>query len=153
MGGKLKEELFAQLCARTGEPLEAARLMGLSEEAALELAGKPRVRAKIKRHEKALETGARGDAVRALLRLATYSGLDGVKLAIRGESLTPEELQKLNLAGVSSFKYAPGGGCEVKFFDPYRAAGLLLEMSGEQKNGAEEFYKALRESAGQLADS
>ena len=147
MVSKLKEELFARLCARLGEPLEAARLVGLDEQEALKLALKSRVRAKIEQFEKELEARARGDAVRTLLRLATYSGRDGVRLALRGESLTPEELNKLDLTGVASFKYAPEGACEVKFFDPCRAAELLLEAGAEQKGGAEEFYKALKESA------
>ena len=147
MAGKFKEELFVRCCARLGDPLEAARLVGLSEEEALELTRKPRVRAKIEQLEKELEARARGDAVRTLLRLATYSGRDGIKLALRGERLTPQELEKLDLAGVASFKYTPEGACEVKFFDPYRAAGLLLEAGAEQKGGAEEFYRALRESA------
>ena len=149
----MQEELFARMCARLGGPLEAARWMGLEEEPALELAEKPRVRAKVEGEEKALEARARSESVRALLRLSRYSGLDGVKLALRGESLTQEELERLDLCGVSSFKYAPGGACEVKFFDPSRAAGLLLEM-GEQKGaGAEGFYRALRESAALMCES
>ena len=147
MSRKLEEELFARLCARLGEPLEAARLVGLDEQTALDLAQKPRVRARIEQLEKELEAGARGDAVRTLLRLATYSGIDGVKLALRGDRIPPGELDKLDLAGVAFFKYTPEGACEVKFFDPYRAAGLLLDAGAEQKNGAEEFYRALRESA------
>ena len=148
MRSKFQEELFARLCVRLGEPLEAARLVGLSEEEALRLVRKPRVRAKIEQLEKEQEARARTDAVLVLLRLARYNGLDGVRLALRGDSMTPEELSKLDLTGVASFKYTPGGGCEVKLFDPYRAAGLLLEAGAEQKGGAEEFYRALRESAG-----
>jgi len=105
------------------------------------------VRAKIEEHEKALESRARSVAVRALLRLATYSGVDAVTLALRAESLTREELEKLDLAGVSSFKYTPQGSCEVKFFDPARAAGLLAQMGEESGGGAEGFYQALLESA------
>ena len=151
MRSKLLEELFARCCARMGGPLEAARWMGLAEEEALELAAKLRVRAKVEGYEKELESRARPDAVRVLLRLAGQSGLDGIKLTLRGESLSQEELEKLDLAGVSSFKYAPGGGCEVKFFDPARAAELLLEKGGEKGAGAEGFYKALRESVSALA--
>ena len=147
MSSKLREELFARLCARLGEPLEAARLVGLNEEEALRLALKSRVRAKIEQLEKELEARARGDAVRTLQRLAAHNGLDGVKLALHAESLTPGELERLDLAGVASFKYTPQGVCEVKFFDPCRAAGLLLEADTEQKDGAEAFDKALRESA------
>ena len=151
--GKLGEELFARMCARLGGPLEAARFLGLDEESALELAGKPRVRANIEKQEKALEAGARGDAVRALLRLTNCSGLDGVKLALRGDRLSREELERLDLAGVSSFKYTPEGVCEVKFFDPARAAGLLLEMGEQGGVGAEGFYQALKESAELLGES
>jgi len=103
--------------------------------------------------EKALEADARETAVRALLRLATYSGLGGVKLALRGDRLSSDELERLDLAGVSSFKYTPEGVCEVKFFDPCRAVGLLLELDGQKDGGAEGFYQALRESAALVGES
>ena len=148
--GKLQEELFAWFCAHLGGPLEAARRVGMEQGAAVEAAQKTRVRDKVQGHEKALEARARSVAVRALLRLCTYSGQDGVKLAVRGGSLTREELDGLDLCGVSSFKYTPDGVCEVKFFDPARAAGLLLEMGQTQAGGAEGFYQALRESAALL---
>ena len=147
MDSKRKEELFVRFCAQMGGPLEAARMLGVPGEEALALAAKPRVRTKIAQLEKALEEDARGDAVRTLLRLAKHNCIDGVKLAVRGENMSAQELEALDLAGVASFKYAPGGGCEVKFFDPYRATELLLEISAEQKNSAEDFCKALRDSA------
>ena len=152
MVSKLQEEQFARICARTGELLEAARRLGLSEEAALDLAQKPRVCDSIEKHEKALENGTRSYAVRALLRLATYSGNDGVKLAVCGDRLSREELDRLDFVGVSSFKYTPEGVCEIKFFDQVRAAQLLLELGEEKGNGAEGFYQALRESAALLGD-
>ena len=152
-GNKRQEESLAWFYAWMGGMPQAARRVGLEEEVALELLQKPRVCDKVEGHKKALESRARGDAVRALLRLATYSGLDAVTLAVRGESLTREDLERLDFAGVSSFKYAPGGGCEVKFFDPARAAELLLEMGEQKSAGPEGFYQALRESAALVGES
>ena len=107
---------------------------------------KPHLRRKIGQHEKPSEENAGGLALRLLLRLASYSAQDGVKLALSGEDGIPA-IESLDLFGVSSLK-SSGGGCEVKFFDRLRAIELLLALSGTKDAACPtEFYRALRESA------
>ena len=149
-----QEELFAVFCAHLGSPWEAARRVGfephLADAAACALIAKPHIRRKIKQHEKSLDESASGLALRQLLRLAGYSAQDGVKLAFSGEGLCPEEVEALDLFGVSSLKWS-SAGCEVKFFDRLRAIELLLALTGTKEDACPtEFYRVLRESAAQL---
>ena len=151
-----REELFAVFCTHLGSPWEAARRVGfephLADWAARDLMNMPHISRKIRRQEKALEQSTKSLALRLLLRLAGYSAGDGVKLALTGDEMWPEEVGELDLFGISSLKYS-SAGCEVKFFDRLRAIELLLAMTGESDCLPADFYRALRESAAQTGQA
>ena len=147
-----REELFARFCAHLGNPWEAARRAGfhpyLADAAACSLMAKPAVRRRIRQHEKALEKQAKSLALRGLMRMAGYCAQDGAKLARDGETLSSDEVGRLDLFGVSSLKWS-GSGCEVKFFDRMRALELLLALESGDASPAG-IYQALRASAARL---
>ena len=95
----------------------------------------------------------RKEAMTALVRLASYSGQDGVTLALRADELSAKDLQSLDLFGVAAVKYSAQGGCEVKFFDRAHAAKLLLDACEQGQGSASQFLGALRESAAALGDA
>jgi len=96
-----------------------------------------------------LEQEARALALRTLMRMASYSAEDGLKLATSKETLSPGEVGRLDLFGVSSFKWSGSGG-EVKFFDRMRALELMLSLDKGMDVSPDQFYQALRESAAGL---
>ncbi|MCL2579917.1 MAG: hypothetical protein FWE32_07780 [Oscillospiraceae bacterium] len=148
------KELFARLCVWLGCPTEAAKRVGVpaqqAERAAAELMGKPMVKRKLTRYRKELKGQAGGMALGGLYRLATYSGLGGLRMAIRGGSLTQSELDDLDLFGVSAIKWGEKG-CEVKFFDRLPALAMLCELERHRDPAAPtDFLGALRESAARI---
>lgn len=91
----------------------------------------------------------REDVVRRLAQLAFGRANDALKLALRPETADPDRLE---LAAVSEFKVTDKG-VEVKLVDRVRALETLhglLESGGD--GGAEELYRALRETGEQLGD-
>ena len=101
----------------------------------------------------------RARLLRRMERLAGCRVNDAVKLAfLDGEQLG--EIDGLDLGALKEFKRSGNGAVELKLVD--RAAvlerlgelnaksvdrKLLVELSGDREDGAEEFFRALRESA------
>ena len=87
----------------------------------------------------------RARLLRRMERLAGCRVNDAVKLAfLDGEQLG--EIDGLDLGALKEFKRSGNGAVELKLVD--RAAGLeRVELSGGREDGAEEFFRALRESA------
>ena len=87
----------------------------------------------------------RARLLRRMERLAGCRVNDAVKLAfLDGEQLG--EIDGLDLGALKEFKRSGNGAVELKLVD--RAAVLeLVELSGGREDGAEEFFRALRESA------
>lgn len=92
----------------------------------------------------------RGELLERLRRLADQPVNDGVKLAF----LTPEtadRVEGLNLSGVTELKRTDKG-VEVKFVDPIKVLEMMRELMERDGKRAEEFFRALGESAGTEAE-
>lgn len=80
-----------------------------------------------------------------LERLALGESNDAISLVMAEEPLSREEIERLDLFGVSELKRVKGGGVEVKFFDRQKALERLFELehtaSGE--SAADSFLQAL----------
>lgn len=88
----------------------------------------------------------REELLARLKRLADQPVNDGVKLAF----LTPEtadRVEGLNLSGVTELKRTDKG-VEVKFVDPIKVLEMMRELMEQDGKNAEEFFRALGESAG-----
>ena len=148
-----RDNLFARLCAYLGNPWEAARRAGLGDssidEEVCSLLGRAAVRKKIARIEREQEAGENSRTRRLLMRMAEHCPQDGLMLAQNGGSISPGEMRRLDLFGVSSFKCGEKG-CEVKFFDRLPALQLLLSLEGGEEAVPATFYQALRESGARL---
>ena len=150
----VQQELFARLVVWLGSPWEAARRVGVPahqmEETVHTLLTYKYVKQKMRRHQQELEESVNNFALGGILRLATYSGAGGLRVAMSGQPLSPAEAEQLDLFGVSALKWSEKG-CEVKFFDRMPALALLCNW---QKNkppaSSDDFLNALRESAAKL---
>lgn len=143
-----KEALFCEYLKILASPREAAARAGFPfpERTALRLLRKEAVKAEI---SKRLPLP---DAADGLRRLAFGSICDAVYLCTSGETLTREELEKLDLYSVSELKFGKGGTIEVKFFDRIKALSMLCSQEGDS-GSAEPFYKALMEGAKSLNEA
>ena len=84
----------------------------------------------------------RARLLRRMERLAGCRVNDAVKLAfLDGEQLG--EIDGLDLGALKECKRSGNGAVELKLGDRER----LVELSGGREDGAEEFFRALRESA------
>ena len=82
----------------------------------------------------------RARLLRRMERLAGCRVNDAVKLAfLDGEQLG--EIDGLDLGALKEFKRSGNGAVELKLLE------RLVELSGGREDGAEEFFRALRESA------
>ena len=80
------------------------------------------------------------DVLRGLAQLAFGKVNDCVKLALEDGT----ELDQLDLTLLSEVKKTDKGLVEVKLVDRLKVLELLARIAGEDKNGAEEFLKALQ---------
>ena len=67
-------------------------------------------------------------------------------------SLSAEEIEKLDLFNVSEIKRPKGGGLEIKFFDRLKALEKLAALGGAEENSQSSFIKALSEGARLLSE-
>ena len=87
-----------------------------------------------------------GTAAAGMERLAGCRVNDAVKLALLdGEQLG--EIDGLDLGALKEFKRSGNGAVELKLVDRAAVLERLVELSGGREDGAEEFFRALRESA------
>ena len=86
----------------------------------------------------------RARLLRRMERLAGCRVNDAVKLAfLDGEQLG--EIDGLDLGALKEF--SGNGAVELKLVDRAAVLERLVELSGGREDGAEEFFRALRESA------
>ena len=88
----------------------------------------------------------RARLLRRMERLAGCRVNDAVKLAfLDGEQLG--EIDGLDLGALQEFKRSGNGAVELKLVARAAVLERLVELSGGREDGAEEFFRALRESA------
>lgn len=139
-----RQREFCRAYLRTLDPQRAAAAIG--EEDGFEVLQNRTVRTRLERMRAA--AGAqilREDAVRRLAELAFGRANDACLLA-----LTPEEgrpnLTSLDLSAVSELKVTDKG-VEIKFLDRIRALEALATLLNGSGEGAEDFFRALEDSA------
>ncbi|MCI5844646.1 MAG: terminase small subunit [Oscillospiraceae bacterium] len=90
-----------------------------------------------------------------LERLAFGSCNDAVRLVFAADSLSAEELAKLDLFGVSEVKRDKNGGVEVKFCDRQKAMEQILSYSNhaESQSQADALLAALTGANAHAAES
>lgn len=149
-----KEKLFCYYYANLHNPKEAAIHAGFpsstAEKSSAKLLLKKNIQEDIERNEQKLtQILYKQKLLAGVLRLAFGRCNDAVKLAISHESLTDEEIDKLDLFLVSEFKKQKDGAFEVKLFDRLKALDKLDEISQYESStdSAAAFYQAIQESA------
>lgn len=88
-----------------------------------------------------------------LRRLAFGTANDAVRLAVCGNTLSGEDIARMDLYNLSELKFGEKG-VELKFFDRQKALELLYEIASaaepEQKESS--FYQALEQGAAVLRE-
>ena len=87
----------------------------------------------------------KNDVLRRLERLADRKSNDAVKLAFLGEGQL-EEIEKLDLTGLTELKRHGNGAVEIRLVDKLLALEKLYSMAGQSGEGAERFLRALEET-------
>lgn len=149
-----KEKLFCSYYAVLGDARGCAARAGFCispSKTAQKLLGRQDIRAEIDRLEKERRTFS-PQAEKGLCRLAFGSVTDALRLMLAEETLSAEEIEKLDLFNVSEIKRPKGGGIEIKFFDRLKALEKLAQMSGGAENAESSFIKALSEGARLLSE-
>lgn len=147
---------YAMLC----NVQEAALHAGYSQEEALErgvlLLQRDDCRAFIHRVLETLSLRSSAAQVMAgLERLAFGSCNDAARLVFAADSLSPAELAKLDLFGVSEIKRDKNGGVEVKLCDRQKAMEQILSYSNhtESQSQADALLTALTGGTVHAAES
>ncbi len=155
MANKLseKEKLFCAYYAQGADARGCAARAGFSvmpQRSAAKLLGREDIRAEISRLEKEKRSAACVE--RGLLRLAFGSVADAMKLMLCEDTLSAEEIEKLDLFNVSDIKRPKGGGLEIKFFDRLKALERLEKLGDAHvENTQSSFVQALSEGAKMLS--
>ncbi len=147
-----KELLFCAYYADGGDARGCAARAGFSvmpQRSAAKLLAREDIRAEISRLER--EKKAVGSVEKGLLRLAFGSVADAMKLMMCENSMTAEEIERLDLFNVSEIKRPKGGGLEIKFFDRIKALERLEKLGGGEENTQSSFIKALSDGAKMLS--
>ncbi len=147
-----KERLFCFYFAEDGDARGCAARAGFSvapKRSAARLLGREEIRAEIAKLEK--EKKAVNAVEKGLMRLAFGSVADAMRLMLCEDSLTADEIEKLDLFNVSEIKRPKGGGLEIKFFDRLKALERLDKISGGEENSRSSFIQALSEGAKNLS--
>lgn len=84
----------------------------------------------------------REDVTRRLAELAFGKANDCVRLALEDAP----ELSRLDLSLLSEVKRNEKGTVEIKLIDRLKALEQLSQAAGQDRNGAQEFLRALQES-------
>ncbi|MBR4727145.1 MAG: terminase small subunit [Clostridia bacterium] len=146
-----KEALFCAYYAQSGDARAAAAAAGYRNprRSGAKLLRRPQITAALA--EPAAE--ALPAAIeRGLRALAFGSAADAVRLLLRGEELTADEVEKLDLFIVSDLKRPKGGGMEIKFFDRLKALEALSRCAGAQAQEGGSFLQALSAGARLLSE-
>lgn len=149
-----KEMLFCAYYAEGGDARGCAARAGFSvmpQRTAAKLLARDDVRAEISRLEKEKKSAA-SCVEKGLMRLAFGSVADAMKLMLCEETMSAEEIEKLDLFNVSDIKRPKGGGLEIKFFDRLKALERLEKLGGEEENTQSSFVQALAEGAKMLSE-
>lgn len=147
-----KERLFCAYYADGGDARGCAARAGYSvmpQRSAAKLLAREDVRAEVAKIEK--EKRNVSSVERGLMRLAFGSVADALKLMLCEETMSAEEIEKLDLFNVSDIKRPKGGGLEIKFFDRLKALERLEKLGGAEENTQSSFIKALSEGAKMLS--
>ena len=152
-----KEKLFCAYYADGGDARGCAARAGYSlspQRSAARLLAREDIRAEISRLEK--EKLSALSVENGLCRLAFGSPADAIKLMLSEETLTAQEIEKLDFFNVSDIKRPKGGGLEIKFFDRLKALERLSALGANAENPQSSFIDALSQGAkllGQEEDS
>ncbi len=148
-----KEKLFCAYYTEGADARGCAARAGFAvmpQRSAAKLLAREEIRAEISRLEKEKRSAACVE--RGLMRLAFGSVADAMKLMLCEETMSAEEIEKLDLFNVSDIKRPKGGGLEIKFFDRLKALERLEKLSGAQEeNSPSSFVQALAEGAKMLS--
>ncbi len=148
-----KERLFCIYYSEDGDARGCAARAGFivaPRRSAARLLAKEEIRNEILRLEK--EKKATAAAVeKGLKHLAFGSVADALRLMLCEETITAEEIEKLDLFNVSDIKRPKGGGLEIKFFDRLKALERLEKLGSGEENTQSSFVQALAEGAKMLS--
>lgn len=81
----------------------------------------------------------------ALKRMILYRSNDIIKLLIKSENMSKEEIENLDLFNICEIKKLKDGGFEFKFIDRIKAIETLLTILDKTQNNLQinDFFKAL----------
>lgn len=153
-GLNAKEKLFCSYYAGFGDARGCAARAGYCispSVTAQKLLARADIRAEIERLEKERKSFS-AQVEKGLSRLAFGSVADALRLMLCEETITAEEIEKLDLFNVSEIKRPKGGGLEIKFFDRLKALEKLASLGGGEENTQSSFIKALSEGARLLSE-
>ncbi len=148
-----KEKLFCSYYASFGDARGCAARAGYCispAKSAERLLARADIRAETERLEKEKRSFS-AQVEKGLYRLAFGSVTDALKLMLCEETMSAEDLEKLDLFNVSEIKRPKGGGIEIKFFDRLKALEKLASLSTGE-NSESSFIKALSEGARLLSE-
>ena len=143
-----KERLFCLYYAQGGDARGCAARAGFSltpQRSAARLLARSEIRAEIMRVESERKTVSAVE--RGLYRLAFGSVADALRLMLCEETVSAQEIEKLDLFNVSEIKRPKGGGLEIKFFDRLKALEKLEKLGSGEENPQSSFIQALSEGA------
>ena len=149
-----KEKLFCSYYSVFGDARGCAARAGyciLPEKNAQKLLSRDDIKAEIERLEKERKSFSQ-QVEKGLCRLAFGSVTDAFRLMLCEDSLSAEEIEKLDLFNVSEIKRPKGGGLEIKFFDRLKALEKLAALGGGEENSQSSFIRALSEGARLLSE-
>lgn len=147
-----KEKLFCAYYARDGEARGSAARAGYCvapRRSAEKLLAREDIRTEISRLEKAAAVAP--SVEKGLKRLAFGSVADAMKLMLCEETLSPQDIEKLDLFNVSEIKRPKGGGLEIKLFDRLKALERLEKLGAGEDTVQSSFVQALSDGAKQLS--
>ena len=149
-----KEKLFCSYYAGYGDARGCAARAGFCispSKTAQKLLARQDIRAEVERLEKERKAFY-SQAEKGLCRLAFGSVTDALRLMLGEETLSTEEIEKLDLFNVSEIKRPKGGGIEIKFFDRLKALEKLSQISPGTESTESSFIRALSEGAKLLSE-
>ena len=148
-----KERLFCSYYAEDGDARGCAARAGFvvaPRRSAARLLAREEIRNEISRLEKEKKATS-SEVEKGLRRLAFGSVADALKLMLCEETMSAEEIEKLDLFNVSDIKRPKGGGLEIKFFDRLKALERLEKLGTGEENTQSSFVQALAEGAKMLS--
>lgn len=93
----------------------------------------------------------REDVLRRLERLARQKVNDGVKLAFLSQE-DLEQIDRMDLSGLTEFRRHGNGAVEVKFVDRVAALEKLYEFSGQSGEGFQRFLEEVQKRKRETAE-